>query len=191
MARIHIVGRSSGSTMRTRVVQNPAPSIAAASRTSFSTASIAPRRISVENGSADHATTPATVHSAAAGELSHGTGPTPTTPSTELSAPESSSRNFQTLPLTSGGSAQMNTISPSTAPLPRPGSASTEAQMKPSTRLEVSSTAQTPSVRHSAYQVSGSPSAPAKLSRPTNDHPPTMLLGPTSLTDIWNSTTSG
>jgi hypothetical protein len=106
-------------------------------------------------------------------------------------APESSSRNFQTLPLTIGGSAQTNTMMLSTMLVIRPVVERIEATRNPSTRLEASSTRQTSAVRSRDCQSSGMASTERKLADPTQFHTPTMLVGPTSLNAILISTTSG
>ena len=123
--------------------------------------------------------------------LSQDTAGSPTASNAEFTAPEPSRRNFHTLPLTMGGSAQTKTMMPSTTSVTLPATESTDAAKNPRTRFDASSTTATTSVRSTENQSSGSASTTWKFARPTKSHSPTMFVGPTSLSDIRTSTISG
>jgi hypothetical protein len=111
--------------------------------------------------------------------------------SIELKRPASPSRNFHTLPLTTGGSAQMNTMSPSTNADSRVDSASRMAAPSPPTRpITVTTTTKSAVLPN---EMGRSPCAIpfAKLPKPTNSHGRLRVADVTVLTLIRSSCRSG
>jgi hypothetical protein len=108
-----------------------------------------------------------------------------------LIVPVSLRRNFQTLPLTMGGSAQTNTMMLSTTFVVRLLTERIDAARNPMIRLDASRTRVMPNVRSSACQKVAAPRMPAKLLSPTHAQFPMMFDGPTLLNAIRKRTNSG
>ncbi len=151
-----------------------------------------PRMMRTAKGRLAHAATRLTAHRARSGELSQPTGSIPIATSTALTAPSPASRNFHTLPETTGGNAQTSTMSASTAPISRESwRARSRATTKPMTRLTMSKTAVKTAVAFAASQNTRSASAASRFAVPTNSQSPSRFVGPTSETAIRTNWTSG
>src|ERR1019366_6796747 len=118
-------------------------------------------------------------------------GLVPEIPKTELKSPVLPSRNFHTLPLTTGGSAHMNTIRPRSSPVPRAEPRKEIAAASPPIRP---STVTIPT--KTRVLLSTVPSVPSakpllKFENPTKSQLERSVAGVTSLTLIRSSWISG
>src|SRR5579875_1648826 len=158
---------------------------------SFGTDSIPPRRTRVAKGNAAQLVTNPTDQRAKWGEASQSTGFIPKFPSSPLTGPSLASRNFHTLPLTSGGRAQTKVMSDITADVVRERSTSTAATANPTTRSDTSSMTVSSRVTRAAAHSTWLWSWADRLAKPTHDQDPMRLVGPTLLKAICTSLISG